>query len=192
MTWARRTPGSSLKRRIPSIDMNSPTSFPYARRVFGLSTLASHSAAAGTSASCWNSAAEISRGRRRPGPSVRSTPAPGLQGAAQACPCGILLPIMYFINSNDSSNSPESATVPTEPKFDGVDVDTPRSPAPEWAGSEERTPDAFSSSGAHWCPVWWGASTPSLRGVETPVGRFPSGCCRVFNDSRPRHRESRG
>ena len=41
--------------------MNSPTSFRYARRVFGLSTLASHSAAAGTSASCWNSAAEISR-----------------------------------------------------------------------------------------------------------------------------------
>ena len=41
--------------------MNSPTSLRYARRVFGLSTLASHSAAAGTSASCWNSAAEISR-----------------------------------------------------------------------------------------------------------------------------------
>ena len=41
--------------------MNSPTSLPYARRVFGLSTLASHSAAAGTSASSWNSAAEISR-----------------------------------------------------------------------------------------------------------------------------------
>ena len=45
MTWARRTRGSSPKRRIPSIDMNSPTSLQYARRVFGLSTLASHSAA---------------------------------------------------------------------------------------------------------------------------------------------------
>ena len=41
--------------------MNSPTSLRYARRVFALSTLASHSAAAGTSASCRNSAAEISR-----------------------------------------------------------------------------------------------------------------------------------
>ena len=63
--------------------MNSPTSLPYARRVFGLSTLASHSAAAGTSASCWNSAAEISRlAGVAPDRQFRSTSAPGLQGAA--------------------------------------------------------------------------------------------------------------
>ena len=68
--------------------MNSPTSRPYARRVFGLSTLASHSAAAGTSASCRNSAAEISRRSTSP----RTVSPVDVGGGTAGCSSGESMP----------------------------------------------------------------------------------------------------
>ena len=83
----------------------------------------------------------------------------------------ILLPIMYFINSNEEETH-QSATVPTEPSLMEW---TPPDPRRQNGPGRKSARRVRSPHPAH-IGARWGASTPSLRGVETPVGRFPSGC----------------